>query len=142
MSRAILLAIALAIMTIDICRCLQELDRCSSKADSELQAEMKQWLAIAIRPSKGLHTIVALWIVLATLHIRSLHQGVAVLAGQLVFALIVLGIVARWERLNAGEIARSVAQIDLDFVRFGSRAREIVDRIAVEIRGDGMTGCV
>ena len=92
-----LLAVALGLMTADICRCLQELTRCKEQGDAGLRTEISQWLAIAARPPYLLDFIMAFWIFLAALHVRPLNPDNALYAGQILFGALVLATVAIWE---------------------------------------------
>jgi hypothetical protein len=104
----VLLAAALGLMTADICRCLQEIRRCRRKADSGLQAEMVQWLEIAARPPYLLQVAMAVWILLAALHVRPLNPDRTLYGGQILLAAVVLAAVAIWEA-----VARRLAMAEI-----------------------------
>lgn len=110
-----MLAVALGLMTIDICRCLQALNRCRSVAGAAVQAEISQWLTVVARPSYGLHGITAVWILIAAFHVRPLNTDIEILVGQTAVAIFVLVTVAVWEgitrRKNTSSM-RAEAQAD------------------------------
>jgi cell division protein ZapA (FtsZ GTPase activity inhibitor) len=106
-----LLALALGLMTADICRCLQELTHGKKQVDAGLQTKIAQWLAMVARPPYLLDFIMALWIFLAVLHVRPLNADSTLYAGQILFGALVLATVTTWEGVAR---RRAMAEMPVD----------------------------